>query len=129
MNRRGPKPGETRRFEAKNRKLFAQLESLMAGGESLRGATRILGQEGKIAGWGTWESRAKGLERQYKREHEHPPVLSVSAVATGAALAAGKAVAEVSAAIRGTSVNATATGATLTAATGQIGSGRGKRQP
>jgi hypothetical protein len=66
--RRGPEPGTVDRFGDSDRALFSELEALMAGEMSRSAAALQLADQGKVAGTGTPESRAKRLADRYRRE-------------------------------------------------------------
>jgi hypothetical protein len=70
--RPGPKPGTVRRWAAKDRKLFPAIKALLDEKRSLTGATLDLAMQGKVAGTGSNESRARRLYIQYKRERLDP---------------------------------------------------------
>jgi hypothetical protein len=63
----GPEPGTLRRYDAADRKLFPELERIMAEEKKSRTAA-ALALASRIAGAGTDQSRAMRLARLYKRE-------------------------------------------------------------
>jgi hypothetical protein len=67
-SRRGPKPGTLDRFGQGDRALFPEVERLVGQGLSITAATVKLAAEGKVAGSGIPESRAKRLADRYRRE-------------------------------------------------------------
>jgi hypothetical protein len=65
----GPEPGTLRRYEAADRKLFPELERIMAEKrKSLSAAAFDLAEADQIDGTGTPQSRAKRLAALYKRD-------------------------------------------------------------
>jgi len=67
---RGPKPGTLRRYEASDRALFPEIDRLTppSGQLSPTAAARKLAEEGKVAGTGSLESRAKRIAALYIAE-------------------------------------------------------------
>jgi hypothetical protein len=67
----GPTPGEVRHYDESDRALFDEVERLMAEQKLTRtAATEKLANDGRIAGTGAPQSRAKRLARLYKKERE-----------------------------------------------------------
>jgi hypothetical protein len=61
------------RYDAADRALFPELERIMTNDKkSLSAAARDLAEDGRVAGAGTPESRAKRLAALYKRERNRP---------------------------------------------------------
>jgi hypothetical protein len=66
--RKGPAPGTVDRYGASDRALYAKLERLMREQQiSASNAARQLADDGKVAGVGTPESRARRLAGRYLR--------------------------------------------------------------
>jgi hypothetical protein len=73
-SRRGPKPGELRRYDTADRALLPELEQIMAAGKmSPSAAALVLAEDRKIAGVGTPKSRAKRLVELYSRTKNKSP--------------------------------------------------------
>jgi hypothetical protein len=67
--KKGPKPGELRRYDAEDRALFAPLEKIIKEQNmSASAAAQSLAEAGKIAGTGSHLSRAKRLTALFRRE-------------------------------------------------------------
>jgi hypothetical protein len=64
---RGPKPGAVRRFDEADRALFPEIKELMRTKSlSLGEAARALANDGRVAGRGTIDSRARRLAIAYR---------------------------------------------------------------
>jgi hypothetical protein len=71
--RRGPKPGTLDRYGDDDRKLFSEIERVMSQGKiSVTAAARKLASEGRVAGTGTVESRARRLAQRFNAEPSKP---------------------------------------------------------
>jgi len=69
---KGPAAGSVRRFDKKDRALFPKITKLMQKGMTLTAATQKLANQGKVAGVGTPQSRAKRLTGLYRQEVARP---------------------------------------------------------
>jgi hypothetical protein len=72
--RRGPKPGTLNRYVDSDRALFPEMQRLMRDHQlSATAAARRLAEDGKVAGVGGSESRARRLvDRFNKSDRNHP---------------------------------------------------------
>jgi hypothetical protein len=67
--KKGPKPGELRRYEAEDRALFPQIEKIIKEeNKSPSAAAKALAEAGKIKGTGSPDSRAKRVVSLYNLE-------------------------------------------------------------
>ena len=71
--RKGPVPGTVSRYREADHKLYPELEQLAVPEKrgSISAAARHLAEEGKVAGAGTAESRARRLATRYLRDIEN----------------------------------------------------------
>ena len=67
-SRRGPAPGTVDRYGQSDRALFPKIYELIKAGGSVTSAARVLAQQGKVAGTGTIDSKAKRLAALYLAE-------------------------------------------------------------
>jgi hypothetical protein len=72
--RRGPAPGTVARYRESDRKLYPEVERIMRGEhKTVTAAARQLAEQGKVAGTGIKESRARRLPGQYRADHRKSP--------------------------------------------------------
>lgn len=74
--RRGPQPGSVRRFAGGDRALYSEYDQLRQQGMTKTAASLKLGQDGKLAGHGTPDSRAKRFREQYEEDQKLGPTCS-----------------------------------------------------
>jgi hypothetical protein len=66
--RSGPAPGTTERYANSDRELYSEIKILLEGGRTVTAACQYLAENGRIAGGGTAESRARRLQKRFPRE-------------------------------------------------------------
>jgi hypothetical protein len=71
--RKGPAPGSVDRFRDADRALYPEMERIILEQRiSATAAARKLAEEGKVAGYGTWESKARRLRRLFLSDYWAP---------------------------------------------------------